>query len=115
MSQSKLDPKFPVKGAELKIAVSGNVVTLASSVTLPDGKTMQATETLRADGTETAGTISPGIVHVANWVGPHVLAYIARKGNQNIGLMTYEVFADGRTLTARSSGLTEQVVVFKRP
>ena len=114
LSQSKLDPKFPFRGAELKIAVSGNVVTLASSVTLADGKTIQATETLRADGTETAGTLTPGIIHVANWVGSHVLAYIARKGNQNIGLMTYEVSADGRTLTARSSGMTEQVVVFKR-
>jgi hypothetical protein len=53
-------------------------------------------------------------VHVANWVGPHVLAFIARKGDRNIALVTYEVSPDGPTLTARTSGVIEQVVVFRR-
>ena len=54
------------------------------------------------------------MAHVANWVGPNVLALISRKRNQNLALITYEVSADGQTLTARTSGLIEQVVVFKR-
>jgi len=54
------------------------------------------------------------VVHVANWVGSHVLALIAKKGNQNIALITYEVSTDGQTLTARTSGFIEQVVIFKR-
>jgi hypothetical protein len=101
-------------GADLTIGVSGNVVTLTSSIILPSGATHREKETLRADGTETAGTLTPGVVHVANWVGSHVLALIARKGNQNIALITYEVSTDGQTLTARTSGLVEQVVRFKR-
>lgn len=114
LSTSRLDPKMPLKGADLTISVSGNVVTLTSAVILPSGATQQGTETLRADGTETAGTLTSGVVHVANWVGSHVLAFITRKGAQNIALITYEVSSDGQTLTARTSGLIEQVVTFKR-
>lgn len=114
LSQSRLDAKMPLKGVDLKIGVNGNIVTIASSLILPNGQTHSEKETLRADGTETAGTLTPGIIHVANWVGPHVLALIARKGNQNIALITYDVSADGQTLTARTSGLVEQMLVFRR-
>ena len=69
---------------------------------------------MRADGTETAATFIAGVTHVANWVGPQVLALIARKGNQNIALITYEVSSDGQTLTARTSGIVEQMLIFRR-
>jgi len=114
LSQSRLDPKLPLKGADITISVTGNVITLASSVVMPSGETIQERETLRADGTETAGTLTTGVVHVANWVGSNVLALVTKKGNQNIALITYEVSTDGQTLTARTSGLIEQVVIFKR-
>jgi hypothetical protein len=114
LSQSRLDPKMAIKGADITIGVTGNVITLASSVVLPSGKTIQERETLRADGTETAATDTTGMVHVANWIGSHVLALITRKGNQNIALITYEVSTDGQTLTARTAGLIEQVIIFKR-
>ena len=113
LSQSRLDPKLPLKGADITIGVTGNVITLASSLVMPSGETIQERETLRADGTETAAT-TPGVVHVANWVGSHVLALITKKGNENIALITYQVSTDGQTLTARTSGLIEQVVIFKR-
>jgi hypothetical protein len=113
VSLSRLDPKMPIKAADVTISVSGNVITLANSVVLPSGETIQERETLRADGTETAAT-TPGVVHVANWLGSHVLALITKKGNQNIALITYEVSADGQRLTTRTSGLIEQVVLFKR-
>ena len=114
LSQSRLDPKLPITRADITISVTGNVTTLASSVVMPSGKTIQERETFRADGTETAATTYDGVVHVANWVGSHVLALITKKGNQHIALITYEVSTDGQTLTARTSGLIEQVVVFKR-
>jgi len=114
LSQSRLDPKMLFKGADITISVTGNVITLASSVVMPSGETIQERETLRADGTETAGTLTTGVVHVANWVGSHVLALITKKGNENIALITYQVSTDGQTLTARTSGLIEQVVIFKR-
>ena len=114
LSQSKLDPKMRIKGADITIGVTGNVITLASSVVLPSGETMQERETFRADGTETAATQYPGVVHVANWVGSHVLALISKKGNQTLALITYQVSADGQTLTARTSGLIDQVMIFRR-
>ena len=116
LSQSRLDPKMPIKGADVTISVTGNVITLANSVVMPSGETIQERETLRADGTETAATnpLTTGMVHVTNWIGSHVLALITKKGDQNIALITYEVSPDGQTLTARTSGLVEQVIVFKR-
>ena len=60
LSQSRLDPKLPLKGADITIGVTGNVITLASSVVMPSGETIQERETLRADGTETAGTLTTG-------------------------------------------------------
>ena len=116
LSQSRLDPKMPIKAADVTISVTGNVITLANYVVMPSGETIQERETLRADGTETAATnpLTTGMVHVANWVGSHVLALITKKGNQNIALITYEVSTDGQTLTVRTSGLIEQVVIFKR-
>lgn len=113
LSQSRLDPKMPIKGADVTISVSGNVITLTNSAVLPSGETIQEREILRADGTETAAS-TRGVVHVANWLGSHVLALITKKGNQNIALITYEVSPDGQTLTTRTSGLIEQVVIFKR-
>ena len=38
LSQSRLDPKLPLKGADITISVTGNVVTLASSVVMPNGE-----------------------------------------------------------------------------
>ena len=80
LSQSRLDPKMPIKGADVTISVTGNVITLANSVVMPSGETIQERETLRADGTETAATnpLTTGMVHVANWVGSHVLALITK-------------------------------------
>src|SRR5204863_6376447 len=116
LAESRLDRKRPIKGADVTISVTGDGITLANSVVMPSGETIQERETLRADGTETAATnpLTAGVVHVANWVGSHVLALITKKGNQNIALITYEVSTDGQTLTARTSGLVEQVVIFKR-
>ena len=114
LAESRLDPKLQLEGASMTISVKGNSVTISSAVTLPSGDTQQGTETLRADGTETAGTLTPGVVHIANWVGSNVLAFIAKKGNQPIALVTYEVSPDGQTLTARTSGILDLVVVFKR-
>jgi hypothetical protein len=113
LSRSRLDARTPIKRADVTITVSGNVVNLANSVVLASGQTIEEREMLRADGTETPAS-APGVVHYANWLGSHVLALITRQGDRNLALITYEVSADGQTLTARTSGLVEQVVVFKR-
>ncbi|MGH9349545.1 MAG: hypothetical protein ACRD26_20025 [Vicinamibacterales bacterium] len=54
------------------------------------------------------------MILVARWLDPHVLATLAKKDGQVIALVTYEVSADRKTMTARSSGMLEQVIVFDR-
>jgi hypothetical protein len=114
VSKSKLDPRSAFKSATLQISLTRDTITIASELVNPAGTTQRGTETLRTDGTETRGTLTPGVVHFASWVGPEVLALTAKKGGQLFALITYEVSADGKTLTTRSSGIVEQVVVFER-
>src|SRR5437899_2491274 len=55
-----------------------------------------------------------GVTLMAKWLGSHVLASIATKNRQVFALVTYEVSADGKTLTSRSSGVIEQMIGFDR-
>lgn len=114
MTRSRLDPKMPFKEIEITIGVTGNVVTLASSLVMPNGAKIQERETFRADGTETAATQYKGVAHVANWIGRQVFALITTKGGEIVALITYQVSGDGQTLTARTSGPIDQTVVFTR-
>jgi hypothetical protein len=113
-SKSKLHPSFQYRSVTLEIAVSGENVTMTGTLVDEAGREQRAAETLRTDGTESPGILTPGVTHIARWLGPDVLASIARKDGHTIGLVTYEVSADRRTLTSRSSGLLEQVIVFDR-
>jgi len=112
--KSRLSPNYQFQSATLEIAVAGDTVTMSSIVINAAGQEQRAAETFRADGTETPGTLTPGVTHIGQWVGSHVLATIAKKGGEVFALMTYQVSTDGRTLTARSSGMLEQVIVFDR-
>ena len=38
LSQSRLDPKMSFKGADITISVTGNLITLASTVVMPSGE-----------------------------------------------------------------------------
>jgi hypothetical protein len=56
------------------------------------------------DGTESHGTLTPGVTLVARWLDPRVLATIARKGRDVIALVTYQGFADDAAIRAPESG-----------
>jgi surface antigen len=105
---------MPFKEIDITIGVTGDAVTIASALVMPNGAKMQERETFRADGTETAATQYRGITHVANWVGPQVFALITKNGGEIVALITYQVSSDGQTLTSRTAGPIEQTVVFKR-
>jgi hypothetical protein len=114
ISKSRQSPDYRFQAATLRISVDGETVTMASRLIDPSGEEKQAAETFRTDGTETPGTLTPGVFLAARWVGSHVLATIATKDNRTIALATYEVSADGKTMTLRSSGTVEHVIVFDR-
>jgi hypothetical protein len=114
LSKSKQDPKYQFQSVTLHIVVSRDSVTMTSRLTDAGGKEQRATETLRTDGSEHPGSLSPNVTHVSRWVGPKVLATTAYKDGKLIGLITYELSADGKTMTVRSSGMAEQVLLFER-
>jgi hypothetical protein len=114
LSRSRLDPKMPFKEIDITIGVTGNAITVASSLVMPNGAHIQERETFRADGTETAATQYPGVAHVATWIGPQVFALITKKGAEIVALITYQVSSDGQTLTARTSGPVDQTIVLRR-
>jgi hypothetical protein len=114
MSKSRPHPDFRFQRVSLNIAVEGDSVTIGQVLVDGSGQEQRATETLRSDGVETAGTVTAGVTHIARWVGSHVLVTIAKKNGEMFFLATYEVSPDGKTLTARTSGILEQVIVFDR-
>jgi hypothetical protein len=114
ISKSRQSPDYRFQAATLRIFVDGETITMSSRLIDPSGEQKQAAETFRTDGTETPGKLTPGILLAARWLGTHVLATIAKKGNETIALVTYEVSSDGKTMTLRSSGTVEHVIVFDR-
>jgi len=114
LPKSRLHPSSQFQSVTLQIGVAGDTMTMASVIVDASGQTQRAAETFRTDGTETPGTLSAGVTLMAKWLGSHVLASVAMKSGQVLALVTYEVSADGKTLTSRSSGMIEQVVVFDR-
>jgi hypothetical protein len=113
LPKSALHPSFQPQSVVLQISVTADTVTLASRIVNATGQEMKASETFRSDGTETPGTLTPGVSLVARWLDPRVLATIAKKSGDVIALVTYQVSSDGKTLTSRSSGL-ELVIVYHR-
>jgi len=114
LTKSRLHPSSKFQSVTLQIGVAGDTMTMASEIVTASGQTQRAAETFQTDGTETAGTLSAGVTLIAKWLGRYVLASLAMKGGQVLALVTYEVSSDGKTLTSRSSGMIEQVIVFDR-
>jgi hypothetical protein len=113
--KSKRHPKFEFQSSTLRFMFRDSSVTITGGVVF-DGKEQVHSETFRTDGTETPASISPGVVVSARWTSPRVLETTAKKDGQTVAIATYEVAADGRTLTARTSGAAsfDQVIVYER-
>lgn len=63
---------------------------------------------------ETPGNLNPGVALAAVWREPRVLDSVAKKDDKEFARVVYEVSRDGKTLTATSSGIVEQVIVYER-
>lgn len=68
-SKSRLHASFRPKTLTLHITVAANSITMASEMVDAKGHTQRAAETFRTDGTETPGTLSPGVTLMAQWLG----------------------------------------------
>jgi hypothetical protein len=114
LSRSKLGPNSPFSSITLEITPAGDTVKLTSTLMTASGQTRTVAETFPTDGTETPGTLSPGVTVRARWVGPYVLATNASKEGNPFVRVIYQASADGQTLTSRSSGASDEIVVYTR-
>jgi hypothetical protein len=114
MSKSKQNPNNRLESVTLQIIASGDAITMAATFVDASGQERKAAETFRTDGKETPGKLNPGIVLAATWRGPHILDSVAKKDGKEFARVVYEVSRDGKTLTATSSGIVEQVIVYER-
>jgi len=114
LSKSKQSARNQFKSATLQISVTADTVTIASRFVDGTGQERHAVQPLRTDGTETPASLTPGAVLVARWLDARVLDTAAKKDGRVIALVRYEVSADGKTLTTRSTGMFDQVIVYDR-
>ena len=117
LSKSKLLPGYEYKPLTLQIAVVFDTVTIGSKFATASGQEQSAADLFHTDGKEHPGTLSPGVLHTARWSNSRTLESRAKKDGKDMGVMTYEVSADGKTLTSRYSASPQspqQVVVFDR-
>jgi hypothetical protein len=120
LAKSTRDANHQFERATLEFAVAGNTVTITHGGVDASGRRESGVTTLKADGKEHPFPGAPGVMHITRWLGSHVLETVGKKGDQTTGRGTYEVSADGRTLTATVSGIDasgkkfEQVIVFDR-
>ena len=115
LSKSKLNPNYRIQGATLQFVVAGDTVTIISSTVNAAGQEQHGTDTFITDGEEHPIPRSPGVVTVVRWISTHILETVAKKDGKIAATGTYEVSADGKTLTARMvTADFEQVVVFER-
>lgn len=91
LAKSKQDPNHQFQRVTLRITVDVETATMASDLVNASGQAQKAAETFRTDGTETPGTLNPGVTLVARWVGSQVLATVAKKDGRTFALVTYSL------------------------
>lgn len=117
IASSTVSSAFPIQRATLELTVDGDSVTAIGDVVLVSGQSVHQAETFQVDGQEHAferSPLGPGVLVTARWLGPRVLETTVVQNGKPLAVATYEVSADGQTLTARTTGMVEQVLVFER-
>lgn len=120
IEKSKRHPNHQFPSATMQFVVIGNTVTLTYGGVNAGGQQESGTVVLQADGKDHPVPEDPGVTVLTRWVGPRVLHSIVKSAGAQVGEQTYKVSADGKTLTAKVSGVDasgarfDQVIVFDR-
>lgn len=109
MTKSMRHPDNAFVRATLQLDVDGNTITISDVVVDAAGDEVRTTNTIHADGREHAAEY--GYALCSEWRGPRALEWEATKNGQPEGRGSYEVSADGKTLTLTAS---DHVFVFDR-
>jgi hypothetical protein len=86
-------------------------VSISDVVIDASGREERRLTTIRADGHEHASETGNGYTLMATWRGENVLETVARRDGEVVGSGTYEVSADGETLSVSGDQL---LIVFDR-
>jgi hypothetical protein len=109
VSRSKRHAENPFRSATLHFEVSGDTVTISDAVVDASGHQERGRNTIEADGIERP--TGSGYLLTAKWRGSNILETAATKDGLQVGWGTYEVSADGKTMTISAE---EQVIMLDR-
>lgn len=109
IAKSMRHPDNAFVRATLQLDVGGNTITVTDVVVDAAGEEVCTTNTIQADGREHAAP--HGYALRSQWRGTRALEWEATKNGQPEGRGSYEVSADGKTLTLTAS---DRVFVFDR-
>jgi len=113
-TKSQLPANYQYRRLKLQFATMLDTVTVGGTFILPSGQEVSSTELFHLDGKPHPGTLNPGVMISAKWASPRKLETTGTKDGKDVGVVTYEVSADGKTLTSRYSTSPDQVIVFDR-
>jgi hypothetical protein len=111
LSKSQRHPANPFKAATLEVDVTGDTVRIAHVMISESGHEDRGRNTFLADGIEHPSASSQGYAVTARWSTPRLLEFHATRHGEPVGWGSYEVSADGRTLTMSAD---QQAIVLDR-
>jgi hypothetical protein len=118
IAKSQLRPNAQIQSESLRFDVARpGTVSISDSVITTSGREIgQGTTTFQVDGeVHPHDELLPGLVVVTRWRGPRLLETTLTRTDGQIDRVTYEVSANGQTLTVKTEGpLGGQLIVFER-
>ena len=120
IEKSKRHPNHLFKSAKLSFSIADNVITMTFSGVNMSGVEENGGTVFHPDGKEHPLASMQGAVEVSRWVNAQKLQTVVTQNGKVIGESTFEVSADGKTLTATikgedaSGGNFEQIIVCDR-
>jgi hypothetical protein len=109
IAKSMRHPDNPFVRVTMQIEVDGNVITITDVVVDAAGDEVKTTNTIHADGVEYPAPY--GYAMRSKWRDPRSVEWAATKNGVPEGAGSYEVSADGKTLTLTAG---DHVFVFDR-
>jgi len=120
IEKSKRHPNHLFKSAKLLFSITNTDITLSFTGVNMSGAEEKGGAVFHPDGKEHPLEAVPGAMEVSRWVSPQKLETVITQDGKVIGQSTFEVSADGKTLTAVLKGTDasgapfEQVIVCDR-
>ena len=111
LAKSQRHPSNEFRGAAIVFEVGGESVRITDVVVDASGREERHVNAILADGLEHASDSGNGYSLLARWRNAHTLETVARRDGRTVGSATYEVSADGQTLTISAD---QQLIVLDR-